>query len=101
MANVEDIKQQLAKAEKELEEAKTAFEESKRGQQLKELEEKELYEELNQLEERVLARLRLEKRDLEADKREHLKHVEELQLRVTAAQTTQTGNNFVTWVSGT
>jgi predicted nucleic acid-binding Zn-ribbon protein len=106
MASVEDIKQELAKAEAEKQKAESELQawKGRYGQRLTDLENKlwgnegtaaeraEWKEEKTQLEER--------RKSLEKAKEERLKQVEELQRALTTV-TTQPGNDFVTRALGT
>ncbi|KAG9285579.1 hypothetical protein G9A89_008556, partial [Geosiphon pyriformis] len=97
MATVEKIEDQLAKAENQLNEAKAAlknFEEGKRGQKLKMLEDK-LYEEEELTEkEDLLKRLEEVKKKLEIEKDEWKAQVQKLQNSL--MEITKIGNDFVT-----
>ncbi|CAG8583965.1 13175_t:CDS:2, partial [Ambispora gerdemannii] len=92
MASVGKIEQELTKAGKQLQKAEnevTTFKESKSGRRLKELEEKQLEEDLDEREARTLAWLEEKEKDLKKDVRDRLEQVEELQ-RALASFTTQT-----------
>src|SRR5438105_2978508 len=106
MASVEDIKQELAKTEKQLEKAEAAqrkFEEGEDGQWLAELKRKLRNDGGTPAQQQrwEKEKIQLEKRQerLEQDVRDRLEHVEELQKALTT--TTQPGNDFVTRALGT
>ena len=107
MANVERIEQELAKAEKKLDEAKAelkTFNEGEDRQWLAELKRKLRRGEGTAAErgEWKVEKTQLEEwqKSLEDRKEEHLKQVEELQQALITA-TTQPGNDFITWALGT
>ncbi|KAG9287181.1 hypothetical protein G9A89_001589 [Geosiphon pyriformis] len=98
MATVEKIENELKDAKEQLNEAKAAlknFEEGKRGQKLKVLEDK-LYEEeeLTEKEKDLLKRLEEVKKKLEIEKDEWKAQVQKLQNSL--MEITKIGNDFVT-----
>jgi len=103
MASVEDIKQELAKAEDKEQKAETALETFKeddnRGKWLDELNGKQRRRErLDEDEREKLKELAAEKKQLEADKRERLKQVEEwgAKLREMTSASQPGNDDFVT-----
>ena len=102
---IEEVRQELAKAEAEKQKAENELQawKGRYGQRLTWLENK-LWKEEGNAKERAewkeeRTQLKEEKKSLEADKRERLKQVELLQDRLTAP--TQPGNDFVTRALGT
>jgi len=104
MANVEDIKQELNEAKKQLEKAETALREFEgdedEGLLLKKL--RRNRKGLDEDDRQEKARLEEKEKRLEAVVTECRQHVQELQLRLTSAEAAaQPGNDFVTRALGT
>ena len=99
MANVEDIKQELNEAKKQLEKAEaavTAFDEDdNRGKWLNDLRTQLRLNTITERNEKRLDKLEEEKKGLDVEKAKRIAQVEELQRALTAAKA-QPGNDFVT-----